>query len=182
MASTQGQKTGFTLVELMVAVAIIGVLAAVALPTFVQYTTRAKSSESVNNLKAIYTHATAYYNGYRTGQGLVSTGVGNCIVGSSGGTTPATPGAGAQTADFPSDPAFAAIGLPTAEFVFYAYGLTSSGSACGVGPNSSMVYTFFALGDLDGDMITSRFELACGTDVNAELFRAPGFYVVNEFE
>jgi len=46
-------KKGFTLIELMIVIAIIGILAAVAIPMYADYTKKARTSEVAGNLKEI---------------------------------------------------------------------------------------------------------------------------------
>ncbi len=46
---------GFTLIELMIVVAIIGILAAIAIPNFMRFQARARQSEAKANLKAVFT-------------------------------------------------------------------------------------------------------------------------------
>ena len=57
-------QEGFTLVELMVVVAIIGLLSAVAIPNFKKYQAKSKTSEAKLQLSAIYTAEQSFFMDY----------------------------------------------------------------------------------------------------------------------
>jgi len=54
-------KKGFTLIELMIVIAIIGILAAIAIPQFAKYRRKAYNSSALSDLKNIRTEIEAYY-------------------------------------------------------------------------------------------------------------------------
>lgn len=81
MFSRFHNRKGFTLIELMIVVVIIGILAAMAIPRFMKATARAKQSEAKELLKQIYTMEHTYRqanntygdNGFVSAPGVLST-------------------------------------------------------------------------------------------------------------
>ena len=60
---------GFTLIELMIVVVILGVLAAVAIPAFLKYIRRAKTSEAEEKLSALFRSSSSYFAQEQTKRG-----------------------------------------------------------------------------------------------------------------
>src|SRR3972149_2154319 len=54
------REKGFTLIELMIVVAILGILAAIAIPNFMRFQAKSKQSEAKTNLGAVGTTAEAW--------------------------------------------------------------------------------------------------------------------------
>lgn len=82
MPSHRKSAVGFTLVELMIVVAIIAILAAIAIPSYTTYLTRSKLTEATNNLAAYRVLQEQFYQDNRT---YVGTGLNSC-----GAAAPAT--------------------------------------------------------------------------------------------
>jgi type IV pilus assembly protein PilE len=66
--------SGFTLIELMVTIAIVAILAAIALPSYTAYTTRAKITEATSSLLAMRTKMEQYWQDNRTYVGACAVG------------------------------------------------------------------------------------------------------------
>ncbi len=175
------KKEGFTLIELMIVVAIIGILAAVAIPAFINYVKRSKTSEAFENLRAMFLGASSYYQLEHYNQGITSTSYTHCVLGTAAtGTDP-----GNQKHLISTPPAeFAALNMAFSDPVYFDYSIKGSTAGCNhsAGTSATAIYTFVATGDLDGDNANSTIELAVGANTDNDLFRAPGFFQVNELE
>jgi type IV pilus assembly protein PilE len=76
-SSRRLQRRGFTLIELMITVAIIAILARVALPAYFDYTKRGKLTEAFNNMSTCSMALGQYYQDNRTFVGASLTGAQN---------------------------------------------------------------------------------------------------------
>jgi prepilin-type N-terminal cleavage/methylation domain-containing protein len=165
-------RLGFTLVELMVVVVILGVLAAVASAAFTRYVKRSKTTEATVNLQAIYHGQVTYYD-------LSSERFGEADFVVAGVTPGAPPGAAKYPANitlWTADPAWTALGFSLATGHYYAYEVTGPGGG-GPGPMPSLgpgdSFTALAHGDLDGDGTPSEFTVGGTIAPSGELQREP---------
>jgi len=160
----------------MIVVAILGILAALAIPAFVGYVRRSKTAEVAQNLDALFKLAASYMAQENAGRGTDTPTGTYCSVGSDA----LTPTPTADKQQFLAGPNGQALGFSIADFVYFGYGITGT-NQCGWNAAAD-VYTFYAQGDLDGDGTRSTFELAAGTDDTRTLRHARGFYIHEELE
>jgi prepilin-type N-terminal cleavage/methylation domain-containing protein len=147
-------QKGFTLIELMIVVAIIGILAAVAIPAFMDYMKRSKKTEAAlqlnkigKNAKRSYSESSSYVTGIAT-QLPGKPGGGGCCGGPNNHCT-------AVPASFALDPVWKALDFQIDEDSLFYYDYTGAATT----------FTAKATGDLDCDNVEIVYTLA-GTATN----------------
>jgi type IV pilus assembly protein PilA len=152
------KQEGFTLIELMIVVAIIGILAAIAIPNFIAYQAKSKQAEAKVALGAIFTSAVAYqaetvpntYVAFNIGQ-IGYTPSGNPRFAFYYGVDAA--GLAGTPVVFPGAPAVVPGSCNTS--------LSPATTAAGGGPvaSSATGFTAGAIGNVDGDVACDEWHM-----------------------
>lgn len=178
------QKAGFTLIELMVAVAIIGILASVAVPSFMRNARRAKLTEATVQLNRIFIASRSYILELHGAAGQA----GN-LPAQFPNSEPNTPAAACCTfagnkcppsATDWTTPTWQALMFEVQDPHYYQYAYLSTGDAA-PGPGSNFMAEAF--GDLNCDGTYSFISLyGIWSNIDYDVHGAGGFAYVNELE
>ena len=175
------RNEGFTLVELMIVVAIIGVLAALAIYGVSRYLKHSKTAEATRNLGSVETGSKNAFQ-QETDTSAAKDGTGpfthqfcpTAVIKPPGGSIPVAAKIKAAAADW-NDPAWVCLKFSINEPQFYRYSYDSTGVATGA------TYTATANGDLDGNTVVSTFQIVGTGSTTGDATRL-NFNIINEDE
>jgi len=163
---SEAVEVGFTLVELMIVVVILGILAAVAVPAFSRYVKRSKTTEASAGIASIYRLQLSYYE--NTQERSSATSFATCSALPSG--PPSASKYPASVTMWTNSSDWAALGFVIETPHYYQYSTD--------GTNTAM--TARAVGDIDGDSTNSTFERSA--QLNSGEIQGAQIRIVNALE
>jgi type IV pilus assembly protein PilA len=147
----------------MIVVAILGILAAVAIPAFINYMRRAKTSEATLMLSRMWEGAHSYFDQEHVTRGVVTTSLTHCLPGNAG-PTPDTSFikdekliASTYLPDFQGNENWVALDFSMTDNFYYAYSFVTCATSDAKCKKNEIIYCR-AQGDLDADTSFSLFE------------------------
>jgi len=179
----QGRKknAGFTLVELMIVVAIIGILAAVAIPAFSRYVKKSKTAEASGHLNKMWAGSVAYFEADH----VSSAGALLDPQFPATAAVPETPTdccaatgnkCAGNDADYSSNATWVALNFNIGDPHYFTPLYTSSGT------NKTSTFTATAHGDLDCDTTYSTFQRIGWVNASFDVYASGGIFINNEIE
>lgn len=148
---TKSKQAGFTLIELMVVVVIVGILAAFAIPNFLRYRAKAMQAEARTNLAGIFVAELSFFTERKEFGNFTDIGFAVTGVGTNRYTYRTGLGLGAGLGPNGGNLCGSAGNCDTIQTEVPAAGAVSFTGGVGIATTSSAGFTATAAADLDGD-------------------------------